>query len=282
MTEPCVSVCLRVYNGERYVAEAIRSVLAQTMRDFELVIVDDGSTDGTARILASFDDDRLRVLRVEHGGLSVATARSIAAARGRYLAIMDADDICERDRLARQLEIFEANEDVVVVGSDMTVVDADGATVGVRRYPRTDARIRSAMVVYNPFGHPTVMYRTSALRACGSYTTRFSTVEDYDLYFRVLRLGTGRNVAAPLVRYRIHPGSVKASKTKRQLGETIALRRIATREYGWPWNPLARVVDAIERAMLLLPSALVIAAFERAFFRRPGGASRDAARAAKR
>jgi len=264
---PRVSVCLRVYNGEPYLAHAISSVLGQSYRNFELVIVDDGSTDGTPEVIASFHDERIVLIRQENRGLTRATQRAVDEARGTYVAIMDADDIADPYRLATQVRAFEADPDLVAVGSNVTIIDEAGRAIAERRYPCDDASIRRALPSYNPFAHPTMMFRTIALRSCGSYSQRFRTVEDYELYFRLLRHGTAMNVTRNLLQYRVHRGSIKSSRTKLQLLETIALRRLAALEYGYPISLTSRATTLGQRALVKLPSAAIVALFERTAYR---------------
>lgn len=264
---PRVSVCLRVFNGERFLAPAISSILGQSFRNFELVIVDDGSTDDTPDIIKTFADPRIVVVRQRNRGLTRATQRAVDEARGTYVAIMDADDIADPYRLATQVRAFDADADLVAVGSNLTIIDAAGRVVAERRYPCDDGSIRRALLAYNPFAHPSMMFRTAALRACGSYSERFRTVEDYELYFRLLRHGTAMNVTRPLLSYRIHGGSVKSAHTKMQLRETLALRRIAALEYGYPATLSASVATLAQRALVKLPAATIVALFERTVYR---------------
>ena len=271
---PVATVLLRVFNGERFLREALDSVFAQRFDDFEFLVVDDGSVDRTPEILASYAGDRrLRVIRQENCGLSHATRRGVEESRGRYVAIMDADDRAHPDRLAQQIAFLLEHSDHVLVGSSLRIIDETGTPVGIRRYPLDDAALRRASTLYNPFGHPSICFSRSDAIACGGYTTEFETVEDFDFNLRLRTRGWGANLADPLVDYRIHSHSVKATKLRRQLTETIALRTIMRDRYGYRWDFRTFLTDAAQHLMLSLPPSLVQRAFETAFYRRPNGVS---------
>src|SRR5690606_37374672 len=129
---PRVTVLLAVHNGERYIQEAIDSILAQTFGDFELLIVNDGSTDATRDLVLSYSDDRIRLVDNDHNiGLPKSLNRGLRLAKGRYIARLDADDISEPDRLAAQVSFLQANPDVAMVGSWYRKIDGEGNTLGV-------------------------------------------------------------------------------------------------------------------------------------------------------
>jgi glycosyltransferase involved in cell wall biosynthesis len=205
---PTVSVVMAAYNGGAFIRETIESVLAQTMPDFEIVIVDDGSKDDTLEVLAAIDDPRLRVIRAERNG-GPAAARTIAMshARGRFIAGLDQDDLCAPDRFARQLAYLEAHPEVTLVAT--TIVMFDGARE--RRDPYPDLvdpdAIDWTMWLLNPLGWSTVMMRGEAARALDPFERdemRFA--EDFDLYLRIRAHGRIGRIAEPLVRYRMHAG----------------------------------------------------------------------------
>ena len=127
---PTVSVVVRVYNAERHLREAVESVLAQTFADFELLAIDDGSNDASVAILESYGDPRIRIVSQPNGGKIAAAQRGLAEARGRYVAILDADDRSAPERFARQVAYLEAHPDVVMVGSALGIIDERGARVG--------------------------------------------------------------------------------------------------------------------------------------------------------
>jgi glycosyltransferase involved in cell wall biosynthesis len=263
---PTVSVVMRVYNAARHLREAVDCVLAQTLADFEIVAVDDGSTDDSPAILASYSDPRLRVVRQPNGGRNAAAIRGLSEACGRYVAILDADDRCVPERLAQQVAFLEGRPDAVLVGSDVGIIDEDGRQVGVRRYPRGDAALRRAAVVFNPFANSASMFRRDAALRVGGYDPGLMC-EDYDLYLKLLTVGSGATLPAPLSDYRIRTEKVNFALVKAVLRGTIAGRSLAHRAYGFPRSLRSTAVDAAQRALILAPGSLVNWICERAFYR---------------
>lgn len=206
---PCVSVLMAVRDGGSYLAEALASIRTQSLREWELVVVDDGSTDGTAGELAAAAqaDARIRVFRQERLGLVAALNRAVTEARGEFLARMDADDRAHPERLVRQLEFLQAHPEVGVLG---TAVQRFGAAVGVWERPVDDATIRAALLFEAPLAHPTVMLRRSAWTAAavGAYREEFRAAEDIDLWERLAPHTRFANLAEPLLEYRVHAAQV--------------------------------------------------------------------------
>ena len=212
-SEPIVSVVLPVYNGKSYLRESIESVLAQTLVDLELIVVDDGSTDESGEVAACFEDERLVLLRHEENlGLVAALNTGIEAARGRYVAIQNADDVSLPDRLELQAALLDADPGLVVVGSAWEVVDESGSRLGTKTRPVDDTGIRWMALFLTPFGHPTVMVRAATLRDYGlSYEHDFYLAEDFRLWSLLLRHGRGANLTHSLVRYRTHAAQLSSS-----------------------------------------------------------------------
>jgi len=264
---PTVSVVVRVYNAERHLREAVESVLAQTFADFELLAIDDGSNDASVAILESYGDPRIRIVSQPNGGKIAAAQRGLAEARGRYVAILDADDRSAPERIARQVAYLEMHPDVVMVGSALGIIDERGARIGVRRYPGDDAAIRKAIAVYNPFGHSTLVYRRDAARGAGGYDPRF-VLEDWDLSLRLMRAGRVANLPDVLAEYRVRTDTVDARLIKVVLRGTIAARTMAHRAYGFPRSARSLVVDLGQRALCLAPAEFVNWLVFRVFYRR--------------
>jgi glycosyltransferase involved in cell wall biosynthesis len=234
-----VSVVMPVRDGERFLVEAVESVLGQTERDLELVVVDDGSTDSTPRLLAEITDPRVRVLTQEPRGLAPALNAGCAAATAPVIARMDADDVALPDRLERQLAFLDSHPEAALVAGGIVLVDEHG-----REFDREPGS--AALPGRNDIVHGTVAIRTEAFRALGGY--RLDQAEDYDLWLRLQeRYGLGA-IEEPVIRYRFHPGQFSVTKLERQaLGALCVRAAAAERRAGRP-DPLVgveRLDDAV-------------------------------------
>jgi glycosyltransferase involved in cell wall biosynthesis len=228
---PLVSVLLAAHDDASFLAEAIDSILRQTLDDFELVIVDDASTDGTATLLDTVDDKRLRVVRnEEQAGLAASLNRGLDVAEGRYVARLDADDVALPERLERQVERIRAEPRCAVVGSAVVDLDEDGRPGSVHVLPAGPTPLRWHALFSSPFFHPTVLVDREVLDAHNlRYDLEFLESEDYDLWTRLFAFVDGANLSTPLVRKRVHSG--QASVRRRDVQESFQ-RRVAVREIG--------------------------------------------------
>ena len=229
MAPPLVSVVLAARDAAETVGEAVRSVLGQAVRDLELLVVDDGSVDRTAELLASIDDDRLRVVRnAEPLGLAGALNVGLDAACGRYVARMDADDVALPGWLERILARIEASPRVAVVGTGM--IDLADASLGaVHRMPQGPRAVRWAALFSSPFFHSTVLLDREVFDAHGlRYDTTFAESEDYDLWSRLLSVAEGDNLLEAFVLYRKHSeqASARRAKLQRECRRRVALQQI--------------------------------------------------------
>ncbi len=206
-----LTVLLPVYNGERYLRDTIQSLLTQTYTDFELLIIDDGSTDRSLEIIESFTDDRIKVLKnTERLKLSGALNRGMKEAKGKYIARMDADDIALPHRLQRQFEYMEQNPKVGMCG---TAIEIFG-NVKTRKdiYPKTAEEIKAYALFDCPFCHPTVMMRRDLfLKHDLWFDGSYYPTEDYELWGRAIDLFPTVNLGEVLLRYRVHGGSMTGS-----------------------------------------------------------------------
>ena len=219
---------MSVRNGERFVARAVRSVLQQTLRELEFIVIDDGSTDSTGDILAGFADRRLRVIRQEDArGLASSLQRGVLEARGRYVARLDADDVAAPDRLSRQVAVLRANPSLGVLGTSALTIDENDRFGRLLEMPRGPLSVRWSALFGAPFVHPSVVFdRALFERHALTYDPAFLESEDYDLWTRALEFAGGDNLRRPLVLYRVH--GAQASQRRRDLQvrfqESVALR----------------------------------------------------------
>jgi glycosyltransferase involved in cell wall biosynthesis len=239
-----------VWNGAPRVREAVESVLGQTMGDLELIVIDDGSTDGTPAILESFGDPRLHVERRGRGGLTSALNRALTLARAPFLARLDADDIAVPERLARQRAFLDAHPDVGLLGSAAREVDPSGRDIRTVRPPTDDAALRRALIRSNPFVHSSMMMRRAAVDLVKGYDPSFPVAQDYDLWMRVSRVTRMANLAEPLVVRRILPGRVTATRDTERLRAEARVRWRAVRAGTYPaWCLLFALRPLLARAI---------------------------------
>jgi glycosyltransferase involved in cell wall biosynthesis len=214
---PAVSVLMPVFNGERHLAAAIDSILAQTFRDFELIIVDDGSTDDSRSIVTRYRDSRFRLIALErNAGLSMALNRGLAEVASPLVARQDADDLAEPNRLERQVREMQVRPDVALLGSRAIAMDEGGHATGVVWRPVTPASVLWYSLVDNPFIHTAIMFRTSVVRdECGGFDPRYDPFsQDWALWCRVMEGHGYANLPETLVRYRVRASSIIGSLEK--------------------------------------------------------------------
>src|SRR5438132_5972812 len=228
---PLVSVLLAVHDGAPFVSQAVESILRQSVGDLELIVVDDASTDDTRRLLAAIRDPRIVVLRNnERAGLAASLNRALDEAQGRYVARLDADDIAAPERLERQLARIRAKPPVAVVGSSVVDLDESGRLGRTHLLPDGPTALRWHALFSSPFFHPTVLVDREVLERHGlRYDPAYLESEDYDLWTRLFTVADGSNLAAPLVRKRVHAGqaSTRRSDLQRSFQRQVALREIA-------------------------------------------------------
>lgn len=238
---PAVDILMPVFNAGAYLDEAVRSLQRQTLRDFRLILVNDGSTDGSGERCRAFAaaDPRLLCVDQENRGITRSLNHALSLATAPYVARMDADDIAEPDRLAQQLRYLETHPAVVALGTSVRSIDDRGAFVGRFDPPALHAAIDGELLTGNGGAmiHPSLVFRRDALRTVGGYDERLPYSQDLDIFLRLAEIGRLANLLTPLLRYRLHPGSSNFTHgtRKRELKEGI-LRAAATRR-GTPFVP---------------------------------------------
>lgn len=205
-----ISVVMPAYNAARFVDAAIQSIRAQSFRDFEFVIVDDGSTDGTTRIAEAHanEDPRIKLIRQRQSGCMAAIIRGMREASAPYVARMDADDISHHNRFATQIAFLEENPSIAVVGTSVEFIDENGRITGTRHCPENHDEIATRLLHKSPLYHPSVMMRREMIEAVGGYDRRFVVAEDYRLWLNVAAEYELANIDEPLLRYRRHTGQM--------------------------------------------------------------------------
>jgi hypothetical protein len=267
VTAPPVSVVVTAYNGERFLRPAIESLLNQTFRDFELIVVDDCSTDSTPQILSEFTDERMRVIRNERNlGIAETTNRGLAAARGEYIALQDHDDLSWPTRFEYQVAFLNSHPQVAMVGSSCNVMDEAGTLVPHWPVEYEDENLRWALLWRCPFFHTSLMVRRRAIEEVGCYSSdpKYRFAEDYEFMSRVAFRHAVANIPQKLGCWRMHRTSASQLHLSQQ---AAAVRSISQRNIchllGWDridsvcWQGLERFLFHPVRQQLDLTSTEV-------------------------
>lgn len=221
---PKISVIMPAYNAEKYIAEAIDSILGQTFSDFELIILNDFSADATEELILSYRDPRIVYLKNEQNlGVAATLNRGLALAKGAYIARMDADDIALPERFARQTELLDGTPDIAAVGCAIALFDETGV-IDVRRFSTDPAQMNVDLFFSCGLAHPSVMMRKSVIDALGGYDPAFEGLEDYELWCRVSKNHGVTTLPEVLFRYRVHGGQVTKNPSEKYLTRLRALK----------------------------------------------------------
>ena len=228
---PAVSVLLAVHNDARFLPATLDSILGQTFDDFELVTIDDASTDATPQILQSAGDPRIRYFRNDqNAGLVRSLNRGLALCRGRLIARIDGDDLCERERFAAQVAYLAEHPDLAGCATWTTEIDEHDQVIGALEPCEDPDHVRWSLCHTNRLYHPSIMLRRDVLAEAGGYDAAYPATEDYELWTRLIA-GGERFAVVPrrLIRYRRRPGSVSAIHRDRQrtVGHQIATRYVS-------------------------------------------------------
>lgn len=232
---PKVSVILPAYNSERYIRDAVGSILAQTFRDFEFVIVNDGSADSTESILRELaaGDSRIKLISRPNTGYTIALQEAIENSRGEYLARMDADDHSLPERFAKQVALLDARPEVGVVGTCYELMDEHGRKLHVQLQPSDDATLQKLCLAgTTPICHPSAMIRRTYFEQVGGYRHDAMPAEDLDLWLRLGEVSQLACLPDVLLRYRLHAGSVSEMKQAKQVEVQQRVRREAAQRRG--------------------------------------------------
>lgn len=217
---PLLSIILPVFNGGKYLRDAIASILSQTFKDFELIILNDGSTDSSLEIIRSLasQDPRIVVVNRENRGLVATLNEGIALAKAAYIARMDADDIALQDRLIQQIQYMADHPQVVALGTGYTLIDEDENLIKSFRPESENNKLQSlALERSTPICHPTAIFVKSAFCSVGGYREHAYLAEDLDLWLRLGEIGEIRNLPEVHLYYRQHGASISESKQEKQL-----------------------------------------------------------------
>ena len=260
--EPLVSVLMAAYNAERTVREAVESVFHQEYSNWELLVVDDASSDGTPGILAelSAGEPRMKVFRNKRNlGFSGTRNRllELASSQAEYLAVLDSDDLSYPKRLQLQVAFLQSNPEFAAVGCCLRILNAEGRVIGRRDYPLAPSVIREQSLQVNPVPHSSLMVRHSIARQVGGYDSSLACCEDYDYIMRILERGEIGNLTEYAVGYRLSDAQHTARHVKSMLSCTLAVqRRYLFHKGNFQWR---RLMSYLSKYLLfLLPSRLIL------------------------
>lgn len=223
---PKVSVVMPAYNAENYIAQAIDSILAQSFRDFEFLILNDCSTDGTEALICAYNDPRIVYLKNDKNmGVAATLNKGLAAAKGEYIARMDADDISLPERFEKQVAYLDAHPDVTVLGTHVECFSSQGSGPLVQ-YRGSPAQMRIDLLFSSALAHPSVMLRRQPILELGGYDSSYEGMEDYELWCRVAEISDLAVLPQVLLRYRLHPAQVTQQPSERK---RLAARKLKSR-----------------------------------------------------
>lgn len=223
INNPLVTVFMAAYNGEAYIEKAIQSVLSQSFTDFELLIINDGSTDRTLDIIHQFTDPRIRLVHNDgNKGLTFTRNRGIEEAKGQYIAILDCDDIALPDRLQTQIRFLNAHPEIAICGGQAIAIDESGEQTGNLNVIAGDKDISPELVFHNTFINSTLVIKRSAMLEAGGYRD-YSPAEDYDLSYRISLRHPVANLSEVLVYYRLHGNNVSKVQHERILNAELRI-----------------------------------------------------------
>jgi glycosyltransferase involved in cell wall biosynthesis len=261
-TKPLVSVILPVHNAHKYLIKALESLRYQTYDHFEVIAIDDASTDDSYQILKAYakNDSRFRVFR-NKTNLKIANTLNlgIKKAKGSYIARMDADDFSLPNRFAKQVRYLQAHPGVVVVGGQCFTIDKDDRITGKKIFPTTHFGIHELMYTANPIQHPSIMVnRTLIPKNFSWYNPKLTPAEDLDLYFRLGKFGLYANLDTIVLMYRQHTDSETFRNPKHTFEITQKVRRLAVTKYGYTPSIKSRIISEIQTLVIsLIPASLI-------------------------
>jgi len=259
---PLISVILPVYNAEKYLVEALESLRYQTYPYFEVIALDDASTDDSYKILKNYAkiDSRIKVFK-NKTNLRIADTLNLGLtkAKGNYIARMDADDISLPTRFQKQIKYLQSHPGVVVVGGQCLTIDKNSHITGKKLFPTNHIDIHELMYTRNPIQHPSIMINRSLLpKDFNWYNPHLNSAEDLDLYFRLGKFGLFANLKSAILMYRQHGDSVTFKNPKHTFKITQKVRHLAVGKYGYKPSLKSKLISLIQTVIMeVIPASLV-------------------------
>ena len=231
--EPLVSVVLPAYNAEKTIAEAIQSIIEQTYKNWELIIINDGSTDDTENVILGFEDKRIRYYcNNENKKLIYTLNRGFSLATGKYIARMDADDICFTERFEKQVTFMEKYPDIVVCGTQIEYFGSKSTAYKKLKFPLRNSQLKDMLAISTCFAHPSVMIRNSVVKSCCVlYDINYKNAEDYSLWIDLSDYGNFANLNETLLFYRISDTQISQPCNPQTIKSVIACKKKYLKKY---------------------------------------------------
>ena len=263
---PLVSVIITAFNAAPFIEEAVISIMGQSYKNLEILIVDDGSTDNTWQILKKLAkrDKRIKLIRLEKNlGPSLASNEAIKQAQGEFIARMDADDVAFADRIEKQVRFLQNHPQVIAVGGQCQLIDEKGEIIGTKEFPLTNKKIYESLFMFNPIQHPTIMINRKLLpNGLIFYQNGSVLAHDYELIFQLAQYGRLANLKDYVLFYRQHRNSLSLRDPKKTFKHTLQVRYKAVREYGYKPSLKSLVANLAQIVIIaLLPSKLIYPLF---------------------
>lgn len=234
--KPLISVIMPVHNSQKYISSAIESILNQTFKKFELIIINDASSDKTLDIIKVFlrKDSRVKLINNDTRlDIAASLNKGISVAESNIIARMDADDISLPQRLELQYKIINSSKNIAVVGANIVILDTDENEIAVRNYPDSSKKLKGCLFKYSPFAHPVVCFRKNMFEEVGKYNPKYSPTEDLDLWFRFGSRYTFESIPEPLLKYRLNEKSSSHISLKEVEILVFKIRLDAIIKYGY-------------------------------------------------
>lgn len=261
---PLVSVIMPVKDGSTFLVESVESILSQTCRSWELLVVDDHSTDSTPQIIEAYcrqHPRKVKLFRLKKSrGAYGAANLAMKYAKGKFIAPMDSDDVSHPERLKTEVEFLLNNLSVIVVGSHARIIDKNGRAIGKKVFPTGHEKISRAFFEVHPLVHPSCMIRREALsKPTRLYENKYGVNDDYYTFFTLLNKGKFANIPRYLLDYRIHLGNSSLQNIKSKFFNTVRIRFRAVRKHGYRPSPEGVIKLAAQAAVVsLIPEKVLL------------------------
>ncbi len=267
---PLISILMPVYNAGDFLVEAIKSIKKQTYRNWELIAINDGSTDNSLEILKRFAkrDKRIKIIGFsQNKGLAYALNLGIKKAKGEFLARMDADDISLPNRLEKQLKFLLKHKEIILVGTQVEMVDEKGSFINKKFFPVNHKKIYEMMFEMMPVQHATILTYSKIMKKC--LYENHTTAEDVSMFFKLLSMGKLANTKEVLYKYRLRKNSNSLKNPKKTFNLTLKSRIKAVLNWGYSPTPKGIIINAIQFIVIsLLPESMIMALYKLVRFNR--------------